>query len=173
MIMAPLFLPNLAKKSLIKALQMKIMTLNDSGGYDSDFYQICRVIINWCNCKNGKVGILWQRIIMCSTSHGLIIKNVMPLVCRVCSHDVTAAMLEESTKKRWASWRSEIFFWELNSIFMQIPPFVSLCIYGLWSQERTHSIHDNQSHSMNFVSDDYNRWYFSLFISKPFVDIKF
>ena len=42
--------------------------------------------------------------------------------------------------KRRPCWRSEIFFWGLNSIFMQIPPFVSLCKYGFWSQERTHSI---------------------------------
>ena len=41
----------------------------------------------------------------------------------------TAAMLE-----------GEIFYWELNSIFMQIQPFVSLCKYGFWSHERTHSI---------------------------------
>ena len=25
-------------------------------------------------------------------------------------------------------------------MFMQIPPFVSLCKYGFWSHERTHSI---------------------------------
>ena len=37
-------------------------------------------------------------------------------------------------------WRSEIFFWGLNSIFMQITPFVSLCKYGFWLHERTHSI---------------------------------
>ena len=37
---------------------------------------------------------------------------------------------------------SEIFFWGLKFIFMQIPPFVSLCKYGLWSHERTHSIED-------------------------------
>ena len=41
------------------------------------------------------------------------------------------------TKKRPPCWRSKIFFWELNSIFMQIPPFVSLCKYGFWSHERT------------------------------------
>ena len=35
---------------------------------------------------------------------------------------------------------SEIFFRGLNSIFMQIPPFVSLCKYGIWSHEQTHSI---------------------------------
>ena len=38
---------------------------------------------------------------------------------RVCSHDITA-------RRR----RSEIFFWGLNFIFMQIPPFVALCKYG-------------------------------------------
>ena len=43
-------------------------------------------------------------------------------------------------KSRRPSWRSEIFFWGLNSIFMQILPFVSLCKYGSWSHERTHSI---------------------------------
>ena len=59
---------------------------------------------------------------------------------RMCSHDVTAAMLEEKTKKRRPSWSSEIFFWGLNSIFAQIPPFVSLCKYGFWSHERTHSL---------------------------------
>ena len=59
---------------------------------------------------------------------------------RVCSHDVTAAMLEKATKKRRPSWRSEIFFWWLNSIFMQIPPYVSLCKHGFWSHDRTHSI---------------------------------
>ena len=59
---------------------------------------------------------------------------------RVCSHDVTAAMLEEYTKKRRPCWRSEIIFWGLNSIFMQIHPFVSLCKYGFWSHEQTHSI---------------------------------
>ena len=37
------------------------------------------------------------------------------------------------TKKRRPCWRSEILFWGLNSIFMQIPPFVSLCKYGFWS----------------------------------------
>ena len=37
-------------------------------------------------------------------------------------------------------WRSEIFFWWLNSIFMQIPPYVSLCKHGFWSHDRTHSI---------------------------------
>ena len=58
----------------------------------------------------------------------------------VCSHDVTAAMLEEKTKIRRPSWRSEVFFWGLNSIFMQFPPFVLLCKYGFWSHERTHSI---------------------------------
>ena len=57
----------------------------------------------------------------------------------MCSHDVTAAMLEEQTKKRQPSWKSEIFFWGINSIFMQITPFVSLCKYGSWSHERTHS----------------------------------
>ena len=57
----------------------------------------------------------------------------------VCSNDVTAAMLEEQTKKRQPSWRCEIFFWGINSIFMQITPFVSLCKYGSWSHERTHS----------------------------------
>ena len=41
-------------------------------------------------------------------------------------------------------WRSEIFFWGLNSIFMQIPPFVWLCKYGFWSHERTHTISSNQ-----------------------------
>ena len=29
--------------------------------------------------------------------------------------------------------------WGLNSIFMQIPPFLSLCKYGFWSHEQTHS----------------------------------
>ena len=33
-------------------------------------------------------------------------------------------------EKRQPCWRSEIFLWGLNSIFMQIPPFVSLCKYG-------------------------------------------
>ena len=51
-----------------------------------------------------------------------------------------AAMLEEETKKRRPCWRTEIFFWGLNSIFMQILPFASLCKYGFWSHERTHSI---------------------------------
>ena len=41
---------------------------------------------------------------------------------------------------RWSCWRFEIFFWGLNSIFMQITPFVSLCKYGFWLHERTHSI---------------------------------
>ena len=59
---------------------------------------------------------------------------------RVRSHDVTEAMLEELAKKRRPSWRSEISFWGLNCILMQIPPFVSLCKYGFLSHERTHSI---------------------------------
>ena len=59
---------------------------------------------------------------------------------RVCSHDVTTAMLEEQAKKRRPFWRSEIFFWGLNSIFVRLPPSVLLCKYGFWSHERTHSI---------------------------------
>ena len=39
---------------------------------------------------------------------------------RVCSHDITA-------RRR----RSEIFFWGLNFIFMQILPSVALCKYGI------------------------------------------
>ena len=46
----------------------------------------------------------------------------------MCSYDVTAAMLEEQTKKR------EIFFWGLNSVFMQIPPFVSDMASGHMSE---------------------------------------
>ena len=47
---------------------------------------------------------------------------------------------------RWPCWRSKqgngghLGGVGLNSIFMQIPPFVSLCKYGFWSHERTHSI---------------------------------
>ena len=37
-------------------------------------------------------------------------------------------------------WRSEIFFWELNSIFMKIIPFVLVCKCGYWSRERKHCI---------------------------------
>ena len=43
-------------------------------------------------------------------------------------------------EKRRQCWRSEIFRSWLSSIFMQIPPFVSLCKYDLWSHERTYSI---------------------------------
>ena len=37
-------------------------------------------------------------------------------------------------------------FGGLDSIFMQSPPFVSLCIYGFWSHERTHSIEHSGFH---------------------------
>ena len=36
--------------------------------------------------------------------------------------------------------RSEIFFWELNSIFMKIIPFVLVCKYGCWSHKWKHSL---------------------------------
>ena len=39
------------------------------------------------------------------------------------------------TKKQRPCWRSEIFFWELNSIFMQILPFVLVWKYCCWSHE--------------------------------------
>ena len=32
------------------------------------------------------------------------------------------------------------FIWGLDSIFMEIPPFVSLYKYGFWSLEQTHSL---------------------------------
>ena len=44
------------------------------------------------------------------------------------------------TKEQQPYWRSEIFFWELNSIFMKIIPFVVVCKYGCWSHEQQHSI---------------------------------
>ena len=44
------------------------------------------------------------------------------------------------TKKQRPCWRSEISFWELNSIFMQILPFVLVCKYCCWSYERKHCI---------------------------------
>ena len=48
---------------------------------------------------------------------------------RVCSHDVTGAMLEE-----WNILLGiELYFYANSS-------FVSLCKYGFWSHERTHSI---------------------------------
>lgn len=52
-----------------------------------------------------------------------------------------AAMLEEcrETKKQRACWKSEIFFWELNCIFMKILPFVLIC-NGCWSHEQKHCI---------------------------------
>ena len=50
-------------------------------------------------------------------------------------------MLEggRETKKQRACWKSEIFFWELNSILMKILPFVLIC-NGCWSHEQKHSI---------------------------------
>ena len=36
----------------------------------------------------------------------------------------------ERKKQLPSCWRSEIFFWELNSIFMTILPFVLVCKYG-------------------------------------------
>ena len=54
------------------------------------------------------------------------------LICnRVCSHDVMATMLEESTRKRQPCLRSEIFFWGLNSTITQIPPF-NCFIMQIW-----------------------------------------
>ena len=72
---------------------------------------------------------------------GFPIQSTLPRVCIdvkpnwVFSHDVTAATWEEWNKKNSGHIGGvKYFFWELNSIFMKILPFVFVCKYSCWSQ---------------------------------------
>ena len=65
-----------------------------------------------------------------SINRMMIVKRRQTLIAglTICCENACCLECVDMTS-RWLCWRSEIFFWGLNSIFMQIPPFVSLCKY--------------------------------------------
>ena len=56
-----------------------------------------------------------------------------------CAHMTSRRLCWRSKRRNGGHLGKVIFFWGITSIFMQITPFVSLCKYGSWSHERTHS----------------------------------